>query len=113
MQGTTDRVLHLNEVDFDSAVERGVTLVDFWAPWCGPCRMLGPVLDDLAGQFSGRAQIAKVNVDDSPALASRFRVQAVPLLVLLRDGQEVQRFVGRRSKAELAEIIADYTPDEE
>ena len=94
-------ILELNELNFDGAVAEGLTLVDFWAPWCAPCRMQAPVLDELAAELGGRARLAKVNVDEAPHLAARFRVQGIPLLVLLKDGQEVARFVGLQSKSAL------------
>lgn len=81
---------------FQQAVSEGLTIVDFWAPWCAPCRMMGPVLDDLA-QRDERLAVAKVNVDENPTLAAQFRVQAIPMLVLMKNGQEVERFVGVQS----------------
>jgi thioredoxin 1 len=98
-------ILELNEANFDSAVSEGLTLVDFWAPWCGPCRMQGPVLAEVAGELDGQVRVGKVNVDDSPRLAGRFRVQAIPLLVLLDGGREVGRLVGLQSKADLLAAI--------
>lgn len=98
-------ILELNEANFDGAVSEGLTLVDFWAPWCGPCRMQTPVLTELAAELDGQVRIAKVNVDDSPRLAGRFRVQAIPLLVLLDGGREVGRLVGMQSKADLLAAI--------
>ena len=98
-------VLVLHEGNFDSEAASGLTLVDFWAPWCGPCRMQAPVLDELAGELDGSARVAKVNVDEAPHLAARFRVQAIPLLVLLKDGQEIARFVGLQSKQQLLAAI--------
>ena len=95
----------LTEATFQQQVGEGVALVDFWAPWCGPCRMVAPVLDELASELGEEVTIAKVNVDDNPVLAGRFRVSAIPLLVLLKDGQEVTRFVGLQSKADLTHAI--------
>lgn len=87
-------VKQLNDSDFDVAVSSGITLVDFWAPWCAPCRVMGSILGDLADSLGGQAAIAKVNVDENPELAVKFRVQSIPLLVLLKDGREVSRVVG-------------------
>ncbi len=101
---TETQVRQLNDAEFQQAVANGLTLVDFWAPWCGPCRMMGPVLDDLAQRTQGLA-VAKVNVDDNPTLAARFRVQAIPLMVLLKDGQEVDRLIGVQSASDLTEAI--------
>ena len=98
------KILELNEMDFDAAVAEGVTLVDLWAPWCGPCRMQGPVLEELAGELGDGVTIAKVNVDESPRLGARFSVQAIPLWVLLKDGQEIARFVGLQSQGDLAAV---------
>jgi thioredoxin 1 len=99
-------VMKLDEASFDAAVSDGLTLVDFWAPWCGPCRMLTPVLEELAGDLADTARIAKVNVDEAPRLAARFQVQAIPLLVLLKDGREVARFVGLQAKGDLMAAIS-------
>ena len=99
-------ILELDEAGFDAAVAGGLTLVDFWAPWCGPCRMQAPVLEELAGELNGRVRIAKVDVERAPGLAAWFGVQAIPLLVLLHDGREVARFVGLQSKRDLRAAIA-------
>ncbi len=101
-----DNVLELTESTFDAAVADGTTLVDFWAPWCGPCRMMTPVLHELAGEFGEKLTVAKVNVDDSPHLAAKFLVQAIPLLVILRDGKEVGRLVGLQPKDAIIEVLA-------
>ncbi|MBN2508381.1 MAG: thioredoxin [Verrucomicrobia bacterium] len=90
----THRIGELGAADFDTVIENGVTLVDFWAPWCGPCHMQTPVLQQLAGRFGGRARIAKVNVDDHPELANRFQITGIPTLLLFKQGQPIRQFVG-------------------
>lgn len=87
-------ILHLTEGAFDQAVSQGVTLVDFWAGWCGPCKMLAPTIDQLAESYEGKATIAKIDVDAEPNLARRFGVMSIPTVVILKDGAEVDRKVG-------------------
>ena len=87
---------------FDEELQSSVpVLVDFWAPWCGPCRAVSPVLDQLTRARAGRLKVVKVNVDDNPATAARFDVQGIPLLVLNRDGREVARLTGAVPRAQL------------
>ena len=76
-------------------------LVDFWAEWCGPCKMIGPILDELAGEYSGRVKIGKVNIDEHQGLASEYGVRAVPTLLLFHQGQVAEQMVGLRSKRDL------------
>ena len=81
-------------------------IVDLWAPWCGPCRVVGPILERLAGEFAGRCKVVKVNVDEAPGPSQRFGVQGVPTLVAMRDGTEVGRQVGAAPEGRLREWIA-------
>ena len=76
-------------------------LIDFWAPWCGPCRVIAPVVEELAGTYGGRLKVVKMNVDDNPATAARFNARSIPTLLVLDRGHEVDRIVGVRPKAEI------------
>ena len=106
MQAT--EIMPLTEENFGYTTREGLTLVDFWAPWCGPCQMQGAVLEELARTGQAKLRIAKVNVDNEPYLAARFRVSAIPLVVLLKDGQELVRLVGFQDKADLVQTIERF-----
>ena len=82
-------------------------LVDMWAPWCGPCRMVAPVLDELAAELQGRVRIAKLNVDENPDTSARYGIRSIPALILFKDGREVDRMLGARPKAEIARRLAE------
>ena len=100
------KVTELSESQFDPAIANGVTLVDFWAPWCGPCRMQGPILEEVAKSFDGQVKIAKVNVDEAESVAVRFAIQAIPTLLLFKDGSDIRRFVGVQPKEILIGAIS-------
>jgi thioredoxin 2 len=88
-------IVDVDEPTFDPAIRAGVpVLVDFWAPWCGPCRMVSPAVEQMARDFAGRLKAVKLDIDGAPAIATRYNVLSIPLLVLFRDGQEVDRLVG-------------------
>jgi len=80
-------------------------LVDFWAPWCGPCRMVGPILDDLSVDMDGKATIAKVNVDNDPDIAARYQIRGIPTVILFKDGQLVNQAVGARSRSDYEQMV--------
>jgi thioredoxin 2 len=94
----------VTDATFSSEVERAPVpvLLDLWAPWCGPCRMVAPVLEELAKEMAGRVRVAKLNVDENPATAARFQVRSIPTLLVLKGGREMDRIVGVQPKAEIA-----------
>jgi thioredoxin 1 len=98
-------VLQLTQNDFQETIQNGVTLVDFWAPWCGPCKMQIPILDAVSAKAAQGVQVAKVNVDDNPEVAGQFGVQSIPTLIVFKDGQEVKRFTGITQEADLLEAV--------
>lgn len=92
---------------FDDEVinAKGVSLVDFWAPWCGPCRIIGPIVDELAAEYEGKANIVKLNVDENPQTAGRFGIQGIPTLLLFKDGELIDTLVGVQPKETLVAKI--------
>jgi len=96
-----------SDQSFDSDVLKSNTpvLVDFWAPWCGPCRMIAPVVEALAQDYNGRLSVAKLNVDENPATAQKYQVMGIPTLILFKNGEAVERFVGYMPKEDLARRV--------
>lgn len=107
MAETSTAVHQTSDADFDQSILKGgkPALVDFWAPWCGPCRTIGPIVEELAPSYQGRAIIAKINVDDNPGIAQRYGVTSIPTLMMFKDGKLVDRVVGAMPKAELQKFI--------
>jgi thioredoxin 2 len=102
--------LTVSDASFAADVERAPlpVLVDMWAPWCGPCRTVGPIVDELASELAGRIRVAKMNVDDNPATSSRFGVRSIPTLLVFKDGREVDRIVGAQPKSAIAGRLARF-----
>ena len=103
-------VLHINDADFASIVVNSdiPVLLDFWAPWCGPCKMIAPVLDELAPEFAGKVKIVKMNVDDNQTTPAQFGVRSIPTLLLIKNGQVVATQVGALPKTQLANFINQH-----
>ena len=98
----------LNENNFDNTVANGLVLVDFWATWCGPCKMLAPTIDAIATEYKDRVVVGKVDVDENEAIARRFGIMSIPTLFLFRDGEVVEKLVGYRLKTELEQLLNNY-----
>ena len=101
-------IIHATDQSFDENIKEGLVLVDFWAPWCGPCKMIAPVLEELDGEITGKANIVKVDVDDNQGTASKYGIMSIPTLVLFKDGEIVDKVVGFKPKEALAELIAKH-----
>ena len=106
----SDHVTNLTDSTFDEQIAGAgePLLVDFWAEWCGPCKTIAPVLDEIAAENAGKLSIAKLNVDDNPAIAQRFGVMSIPTLILFKDGQPAKRLVGAKGKGQLLQELSEF-----
>lgn len=102
--------LHVNDHNFDSEVLNSdlPVLIDFWAPWCGPCRMMSPVVDELADEVDGRLRVVKVNVDEAPATAQKFRISSIPSFAVVRNGEVQTQFAGAVPKERLLAAVRPH-----
>ena len=104
----SDKLKILTDSNFDMEIKTGVTLVDFWAEWCGPCRRIAPIVEELAGTYDGRASVAKMNVDENPSVPGRFMIRGIPTLLLFKDGQLADTLVGLVPKEDIARMIEKH-----
>jgi thioredoxin 1 len=102
-----DKIINLTKANFEQEIADSdkPILVDFWASWCGPCRAVAPVMEELSKEYDGKARIAKVNVDEEGELAAKFRVMSIPTVILFKDGQQVEKIIGARSKEEFTRML--------
>ena len=105
-----DNITTLTDTNFNEEVKGSdqPVLVDFWAEWCGPCKMIAPILEEIAAEQEGKIRIGKLNVDDAPATAQQFQVMSIPTLILFKDGEVQKRVVGARGKGQLLEEISEF-----
>ena len=105
-----DGITTLSDATFDEEIGAAdaPVLVDFWAEWCGPCKMIAPILEEIAAEQDGKLKIAKLNVDENPEIARRFEVMSIPTLIVFKDGQEAKRIVGAKGKGALLEDLAEF-----
>ena len=101
-------LLDLREENFDDSINKGLSLIDFYAPWCGPCKAQKPVLESIAEEMEHKIQVAKVNVDNCPNLASKHRIMSLPTLIIFNEGKEVKRLIGLQRKEDLNAALSRY-----
>jgi thioredoxin 1 len=92
------KAIELNSSNFEETIKEGVTVVDFWAPWCGPCRMVAPVIEELAEQYDGKVQICKVNTDEEQDIAVKFGIRSIPTIVFFKNGKQEDTIIGAAAK---------------
>jgi len=102
------KYIEINQSNMEETVKSGVSLVDFWAPWCGPCKMIAPAIDQLAQDFEGKANICKVNTEEEQDLTMKYGIRSIPTILFFKDGEIVDQLIGATSKAALEEKLNKY-----
>ena len=105
-----DNLVEFSDDSFTAEAAEGLVLVDFWAPWCMPCRQVGPIIEELADEFAGKVKVGKLNVDDHQRIAQTFRVMSIPTVILFKDGELVEQLVGVKPKSDYVARIAKHSP---
>jgi thioredoxin 1 len=108
MAGMNTKAATDSNFDSDIMKDQGVTLVDFWAEWCGPCRQLGPTIDAIADEYQGKLKVYKMNVDENPTTPTRFNVRGIPTMILIKNGQLVDQLVGNQPKSVIVQAIQKH-----
>ena len=105
---TSENTIELTDQSFEKVISKGVTLVDFWAPWCAPCRMQGPIVNELADEIDGKANICKMDVDKNKKMAAKYGIRSIPTIMIFKNGEMVKQFVGIKPKATLLKEIEKH-----
>jgi len=103
----TKNIINLDEKNFDKFIKEDKVVIDFWAEWCGPCKIMGPIFEEAAGELKDKAKFGKIDVEKNQNLAQRFQVMSIPTLIFFRDGEQVERMVGGASKEDIAKKIKE------
>ena len=107
---TNDTIVTLTTDNFNEQIATGVVMVDFWATWCMPCKAMAPVIDEIASQTTGKVKVGKVDIDENKDLARQFGIQAIPTLIIFKDGKQVETLVGMQSKESIVQALSKYVP---